>query len=243
MLAEGAAPRRTKSRFVAEGQTALAAEGRREAAPAAVAALLVFVALALVSRAQSWHLLGLPWWVWLVVALPVLLLTIDLSMTYRGKGLARSRRAALGLLGLLAVANLAALVILVTALATANSTDLGGGELLFTGFAIWSANVIVFGLWFWEVESGGPVARLQAAARLTPDFQFPQDENPGLAAKGWRPQVWDYIYVSMTNSIAFSPTDALPLTLRAKALMAFESGLSAITVLLVAARAVNVLGS
>jgi hypothetical protein len=228
---------------VSEGATALAAEGRREAAPAAVGALLVFVAVALVSRDQSWHLLGLAWWVWLLVAVPVLLLTIDLSMTYRGKGLARSRRAALALLGLLALSNLTALVILVIGLATADSAELSGGELLFTGFAIWSANVIVFGLWFWEVESGGPVARLRAAARVTPDFQFPQDDNPGLAEKGWRPQVWDYVYVSMTNSIAFSPTDTLPLTLRAKALMGFESGLSAITVLVVAARAVNVLGS
>ena len=228
---------------MATRETALAAEGRREAAPAAVGALLVFVALALVSRDQGWNLLGLPWWVWLLLALPVLLLTVDLSLTYRGRGLARSRRAALALLGLLTVGNLAALVILVVGLATAVSGDLSGGELLFTGFAIWSANVIVFGLSFWEVESGGPIARLRATARLAPDFQFPQDENPGLAAKGWRPQVWDYLYVSLTNSIAFSPTDTMPLTVRAKALMGFESGISAITVLLVAARAVNVLGS
>jgi hypothetical protein len=218
-------------------------EGRREAAPAAVLALLVFVALALVSRHLGWSLLGLSWWVWLVVAAPVLVLAIDLSLTYRGKGLARSRRAALVLLGLLAVGNLGALVIVVVGLATATTTELSGGELLFTGFAIWTANVIVFGLWFWEVESGGPIARLRTGERARPDFQFPQDDNPALAADGWRPQVWDYVYVSMTNSIAFSPTDTLPLTLRAKALMAFESALSAATVLLVAARAVNVLGS
>ena len=218
-------------------------EGRREAAPAALVVLLMFVAVALVSRDQKWNLLGLAWWVWFLVAIPVGLLTIDLALVYRGKGLVRSRRAALALLGLLATGNLAALVILVIGLATTKTTDLSGGELLFTGFAIWSTNVIVFGLWFWEVESGGPIARLQASGRTTPDFQFPQDDNPGLAVKGWRPQVWDYVYVSMTNSIAFSPTDTLPLTLRAKLLMGFGSGLSAITVLLVAARAVNVLGT
>jgi hypothetical protein len=134
-------------------------------------------------------------------------------------------------------------VILVAALVTADSAELSGGELLFTGFAIWSADVIVFGLWFWEVEAGGPAARLRSSERVTPDFQFPQDDNPQLAAKNWRPQVWDYVYVSLTNSIAFSPTDTMPLTLRAKALMGFESALSAVTVLLVAARAVNVLGS
>jgi len=219
------------------------AEGRREAAPAAVVVLLVFVVLAVVSRVQEWNLVGLSWWIWLLVAVPVLLLTVDLALTYRGKGIVRSRTAALLLLGLLALGNFAAVVILVVGLVTANSSDLSGGELLFTGFAIWSADVIVFGLWFWEVEAGGPVARLRTSRPATPDFQFPQDDNPSLTTKDWRPQVWDYLYVSLTNSIAFSPTDTMPLSLRAKVLMGFESGISAVTVLLVAARAVNVLGS
>jgi hypothetical protein len=218
------------------------AEGRREAAPAAVVALLVFVALALVSWAKDWDLIGLPWWIWLVVALPLVLLTVDLSMAARGKGIVRSRRAALLLLGLLALGNLAALLILVAGLVTEKTSDLSGGQLLFTGFAIWSADVIVFGLWFWETDEGGPAARVMAPTRENPDFQFPQDEDPELA-KDWRPQVWDYAYVSLTNSIAFSPTDTMPLTLRAKAMMGFESAIAAVTVLLVAARAVNVLGS
>jgi hypothetical protein len=224
------------------GEAEARAEGRGEAAPAAMVALLVFVALAVVSREQEWSLLGLSWWIWLFVAVPVLLLTIDLSMTYRGKGLVRSRSAALLLLGFLALGNFAAVVILVAGLVTANASDLSGGELLFTGFAIWSADVIVFGLWFWEVDAGGPVARLLAPARTPRDFLFPQDGDSRLA-RDWRPQVWDYVYVSLTNSIAFSPTDTMPLSLRAKAMMGFESAISAVTVLLVAARAVNVLGS
>jgi uncharacterized membrane protein len=73
------------------------------------------------------------------------------------------------------------------------------------------------------------------------DFRFPQDD--GAEPGNWSPQVWDYLYVSVTNAIAFSPTDTMPLTLRAKAIMGLESLLSAVTVLLVAARAVNVLGS
>jgi hypothetical protein len=219
------------------------AEGRREAAPAALAALLVFVVLAAVSRQKQWELLDLSWWLWLLVACPLLLLTIDLAMAYRGRGLVRSRGAALFLLGLLVLGNLTALVVLVAALVTESSSELSGGELLLTGFAIWSANVIVFGLWFWEVEGGGPVARSLSPSRTTPDFQFPQDDNPSLAPKGWRPQVWDYVYVSLTNSIAFSPTDTMPLSLRAKAMMGLGSAISAITVLLVAARAVNILGS
>ncbi len=219
------------------------AQGRREAAPAALVALLVFVVLAGVSRAQEWKLLGLPWWIWLLVAAPVLVLAIDLSLTYRGSGLVRSRRAALLLLGLLVLGNFTALALLVAGLVTASSSDLTGGELLLTGFALWAADVIVFGLAFWELEAGGPAARLRAPARATLDFQFPQDENPQLASRDWRPQVWDYIYVALTNAIAFSPTDAMPLSLRAKAMMGLESGLSAVTVLLVAARAVNILGS
>jgi hypothetical protein len=217
-------------------------EGRREAAPAAVLVLVVFVVLAVVSRAQEWELLGLSWWTWLLVAGPILLLTMDLlSLTYRGKGIVRSRRAALFLLGLLALGNLAAVAILVAGLVTTSSSDLSGGELLFTGFAIWSADVLVFGLWFWEADAGGPAARLRASSRATRDFQFPQDGDPQSAE--WRPQVWDYVYISLTNSIAFSPTDTMPLSLRAKAMMGLESAIAAITVLLIAARAVNVLGS
>jgi len=219
------------------------AEGRREAAPAALLVLGVFFALAAVSWSQGWSLLGLHWWIWLLVAAPSLLLAIDLTMSYRGAGLVRSRSAALVLLALLIVGNVIALTVLVAALVTTSSADLSGGELLLTGFAIWSANMIVFGLAFWEVEAGGPVARLRSSSRAKRDLQFPQDDPSQTDPSVWRPQVWDYIYVSLTNSIAFSPTDTLPLTLRAKAMMGFGSAISAVTVLLVAARAVNVLGS
>jgi hypothetical protein len=219
------------------------AEGRREAAPAAVVGLLVLGVLALVSWSQGWELLGLPWWIWLVLGIPGFLLTIDLALAIRGNGFVRTRRTALLLLGLLALGNFTALVILVAGLVTMKASELSGGELLLTGFAIWTSNVIVFGIWFWELEAGGPVARKLVPGREAPDFQFPQDENPELAAADWYPQAWDYLYVSLTNSIAFSPTDTMPLTRRAKALMGLGSGISAVTVLLVAARAVNVLGS
>ena len=85
------------------------------------------------SWAEGWDLVGLPWWVWLLVALPVLLLTIDLAMSVRGLGLVRSREAALALLGLLVLGNVAALGILVAGLVTTKAADLGGGELLLTG--------------------------------------------------------------------------------------------------------------
>ena len=116
-----------------------------------------------------------------------------------------------------------------------------GQQLLLSGGVVWLSDVIAFGLAFWELDCGGPVARALAAARARPDFQFPQDENPELARPDWAPRLWDYLYVSLTNSIAFSPTDAMPLTRPGKALMAAETVLSVVTVLLVAARAVNIL--
>ncbi len=215
-------------------------EAKREAAPALAVAFLVLVVLAVVSWAQGWELLNrVPGWVWLLLAVPELALLIDL---YFGAGLARTRRLALVSLGVLVAFNACALLILVAGLVTTSTRDLGGGELLLTAVVILITNVIVFGLWFWEIDDGGPVER-RRHPRAVPDFQFPQDENPGLAAAGWRPRLWDYLYVSLTNSIAFSPTDAMPLSRHAKALMGIESAISVVSVLLVAARAVNVLGS
>src|SRR6476619_5452534 len=222
------------------GDTELRAEARREAAPAVVLVLVVLAVLAFASHAEGWELLGLPWWIWLVLGLPAFLLTVDLLLALRGKGLVQSRRAAIVLLVLLASGNFAALMILVAGLVSANTSDLSGGELLLTGFAIYTTDLVVFGLIFWEVEAGGPSVRRHAHAGKAADFRFPQDED---AKEEWKPHVWDYLYVSLTNSIAFSPTDTMPLSRRAKALMGLESFVSAITVLLVAARAVNVLGS
>ena len=224
-------------------ESAARSEARREATPVALVALLVLVALAAVSWTRGWELVGLPWWSWLVLAVPSLLLTIDLLLAYGGTGLVRSRGAAVTLLGLLLAGNFTALALLIGGLVTAGSRTLSGGELLLTGFAIWTTNVVVFALLFWELDGNGPVARLRAGERTHPDFQFPPDENPQLAPRSWRPQVWDYLYLSLTNSVAFSPTDAMPLSLRAKAAMGLESLISAATILLVAARAVNVLGS
>jgi hypothetical protein len=216
-------------------------EARREAAPAAVAVLLVFAVLAVVCRTEGWELLGLPWWIWLVLGFPAFLLAVDLVAARRGRGLVRSRRAAVALLSLLVAGNVAALAILVAGLVTTSTSDLSGGELLLTGFAIYTTDVIVFGLLFWELESGGPFVRGVEDVRHVPEFRFPQDDVQ--RAGHWRPQVWDYLYVSLTNAIAFSPTDTMPMSLRAKALMGLESFISAVTVLLVAARAVNVLGA
>ena len=104
---------------------------------------------------------------------------------------------------------------------------------------VWLSNIITFGLLFWELDQGGPRRRAERGRR-EPDFQFPQDMTGEV---GWSARLSDYLYVSLTNAIAVSPTDTMPLTRRAKGLMAVESLISYAVVILVVARAVNVLGS
>jgi len=114
------------------------------------------------------------------------------------------------------------------------------GTLLATGAAIWLTNIVVFALWYWEFDRGGPVARAQGRNQY-PDFLYPQMENPNLAPPHWEPAFVDYLYVSFTNATAFSPTDVLPLSRWAKMAMMTQSAISVATVALVIARAVNIL--
>jgi hypothetical protein len=113
-------------------------------------------------------------------------------------------------------------------------------HLLMWGAAIWVTNVIIFALWFWETDRGGPAARANAR-HLHPDFLFSQMAVPELIHDDWEPGFVDYLYLSFTNATAFSPTDTLPLSRWAKLTMMAESALSLVTVVLVVARAVNVL--
>ena len=114
------------------------------------------------------------------------------------------------------------------------------GPLLRVGGGIWLTNVIVFALWYWDLDRGGPVARA-CGGRSHTDFLFAEMTAPEFAAKDWEPRFVDYLYLSFTNSTAFSPTDTLPLTRWAKMTMMFQSAVSLGTVALVIARAVNVL--
>ncbi|MGE7435953.1 MULTISPECIES: hypothetical protein [Kitasatospora] len=113
-------------------------------------------------------------------------------------------------------------------------------ELLITGGAIWATNVIAFGLWYWEWDRGGPAARALGTADY-PDLLFPQMQQPEIAPPAWEPGFLDYLYVAYTNATAFSPTDTMPLSRWAKMLMMTQSTISLLTVVLVVARAVNIL--
>jgi len=112
--------------------------------------------------------------------------------------------------------------------------------LLTSGAAIWLTNVIAFALWYWEFDRGGPVNRAQGLARY-PDLMFPQMASPQLAPPDWEPWFLDYLYLSFTNATAFSPTDVMPLVRWAKMTMLVQSAVSLALVVLVVARAVNIL--
>jgi len=218
-------------------------EARNDAAPFALAAAAMLIALAVVSKHADWQLLGNGlWWMWLAVAVPYVLLSatllLGLSRLVRHD---RRREIVIGLLGLVWICNVLGVIVLVVSLVAHSGVHITGRQLLFSGGVVWFTDAVAFGLAFWELDCGGPVARALATTPRRPDFQFPQDENVELAREGWAPRLWDYFYVALTNATAFSPTDAMPLTRPAKALMAAESTLSALTVLLVAARAVNIL--
>jgi uncharacterized membrane protein len=196
--------------------------------------------LALVSRDQNWMLWVFPWWVWLVPVVAEVLLLLPLAWQRprrRLEQLGRRRTVAIGLIAVISLANAVLLLAVIASLVRGDEKS--GAQLLLKAVTVWITNVIAFGLWYWAFDRGGPVRRLDPD-QPPPDFQFPQLENPQLAAPGWHPELVDYLYVSFTNSIAFSPTDAMPLSRWAKLLMLSESALSAITVLLVAARAVNI---
>ena len=115
------------------------------------------------------------------------------------------------------------------------------GPLLAGGAAIWLTNVLAFGLAYWEFDRGGPAVRA-SGERPFPDFLFAQMQNPEMAPPDWEPAIADYLYLSFTNAAAFSPTDVLPLSRWAKLLMLTQSVVALAVVVLVVARAVNVLG-
>ncbi len=162
-----------------------------------------------------------------------------------------SRWASVTLAGVVIVTNLVSLGLLVARL---SSPDAPAGGLLVGALQVWLTNVIGFALLAWEIDRGGPVARrVERRDRLPPaDWRFSQDENRDTVAEvsagasvnsGWVPTFGDYLYMSLTNSSAFSPTDTMPLSSRAKALMGVQATAALLTALLVIARAVGSLGS
>jgi hypothetical protein len=152
----------------------------------------------------------------------------------------RRRRVALSLIGLVTVSNFVNLGLLVHVLLHGGALASNGRELILSGVEIWVTNVLLFTVWYWEVDRGGPISR-QSDVLPPPDFLFPQMTDERLGGLDWRPCYIDYLYTSFTNATAFSPTDTMPLTPIAKLLMGAQSMASLITIGMVFARAVNIL--
>ncbi len=142
------------------------------------------------------------------------------------------------LTGVMTASNIASAVHLLEKLI--DGTIRSPANLLAFGGSIWLTNMVVFSLWYWEFDRGGPGARAEAIDPY-PDFLFPQMTDPSYAPLEWKPTYFDYLFTSYTNASAFSPTDVMPLTRWAKMLMMVQSATSLVTVGLVIARAVNIL--
>lgn len=188
-------------------------------------------------------------------AIPALeaLMVLAMLLTDRNRQGARerwSRRLSMALSGLVIGTNLTALALLVARLGDQGAD---GRAMLLGAMQVWVTSVIGFGLLYWELDRGGPVSRSNCPRDRMPlaDFRFSQDENHdtvGEVRRGsgedadWMPRLADYLYVSLTNSSAFSPTDSMPLSTRVKALMGLQATAALLTSLLVVARAVGTLG-
>lgn len=144
------------------------------------------------------------------------------------------------LLVLLALSAILSTTLLVHELIAGTDLSHSATRLLLVGNAVWISNNIVFALLYWEIDGGGPVARVNTP-QAYPDLAFPQHMNPELASPGWRPIFIDYLYLGFTNATAFSPTDVMPLVPWAKITMALQSSISIAILGLVIASAVNVL--
>ncbi|MET9402939.1 hypothetical protein [Kitasatospora sp. NPDC002965] len=218
-------------------------EARLPAVLATLAAILLYVAL-------PQQLLVAPRYVLPALELLLLVPLVAVNPLRLTRQNRISRAMSLTLVLLIGASNLASLGILIHDLVSKQVED--GGELLVAALQVWLTNIIVFGLAYWELDRGGPVSRTQAPRPELPlaDFRFSQDENDDAVqevadgasgSSDWVPTLPDYLYISVTNSTAFSPTDTMPLSTRAKLLMSIESIAALMTSLLVIARAVSIL--
>ena len=178
---------------------------------------------------------------WLVLGIEVaMLLTLLAADPVRVMARrAPLRRLSLALVFLLAGAVLLSTGILIDDLITGGGVTKSATALLASGALVWLGNSLIFGLLYWLLDSGGPLARFRGE-REFPDFAFSQQLSPEVAPAGWRPMYVDYFILGITTSTAFSPTDVMPMRARAKLMMAAQSLISLIVVGLVIARAVNV---
>jgi len=225
---------------VAQGPVGLAWRGVTSEEPRVQVTIAVVAAIGLMLALPS-RVANHPRWVLPGLAV-ILLVGVFVARTARFKRRTRLLRiASLSLIAVMSLSNAASAARLIVDLVRGEGIQ-DPTRLLLTGGAIWLTNVIVFGIWYCEFDRGGPIERA-AGSQPYPDFVFPQMMNPELAPADWEPGFVDYLYVSFTNAMAFSPTDSMPMTRWAKLTMLTQSLISVVTLVLVIARAVNILNT
>lgn len=185
----------------------------------------------------------LPEWALYTTTFIVLLPMLGAALRRDSVGWTRTEHVAMVLFFVIAApSTLAALATLIAGMVRGDP-GLDGLELLVASSMLWISNVLIFALVFWHVDAGGPHARA-GESRPRPDWLFPQYGLPAeLVPPGWQPGFVDYLYLALSTATAFSSTDVAPLTGRAKRLMMIELAVSLVTIVVVGARAINILGS
>jgi hypothetical protein len=202
----------------------------------------VFATALVIIAGQAWvaHSLSLrPFWLFPLISTVLLVASIAVYEGRDEPGLPL-KVLSHALSSVLILANALSLVLLVRGVFLGSPLKPTG--LLFAGLALWLVNVAVFALLFWELDGGGPEARADGYEGRYPDLVFPQQQadQQALSPATWKPSFYDYMYVSLTSSIAFSPTDAMPYSRWAKLVMGTENVLSLATLAVIVARAVNI---
>jgi hypothetical protein len=202
----------------------------------------IFVAALLVIVGQTWvaHSLALrPVWAFPAISTVLLVASIAVYESTESPGPA-ARALSYAFVVVLVIANAASLALLVHGVFVGSA--LGPAGLLAAGVALWVVDVAVFSLMYWEIDGGGPESRADGYEGRYPDLVFPQQQadQQGIASPTWKPSFFDYVYVSLTSAVAFSPTDVMPYTMRAKLVMGAENLLAFATLAVVVARAVNI---
>jgi hypothetical protein len=174
---------------------------------------------------------------WGLLAVIVLLL-IPIITTYRLGHYNVTRFLTFAANGAITLALIGSLILLVQGLPRHKDPP---GTLLFSAGALWITNVLVFALWYWKLDAGGPLGRDQPGGAAKSSFLFPQMVRQSDADQWWSPEFIDYLFLAFNTSTAFSPTDTAVLSRWAKAAMMLQSLISLSIIALLAARAVNVL--
>jgi hypothetical protein len=200
-------------------------------------ALIAFFALNVATRIWLPHE-GAARVPWLVPSVEIVLLVALLGGNPARRAQRRwARPAALGLVGVLVLAALWATVLLIRDLIDGKGVSNSPTELLASGGLVWLGNNLAFALLYWLLDGGGPLARTRIEVPV--DFAFTQQMSPELAPPNWRPVFLDYLHLGFTNATAFSPTDVMPLTHRAKFTMVVQASVALVLFGLIVARAVN----